>query len=281
MQRDFDYVVVGGGTAGCCLAARLSEDPESSVLLIERGGVGDTWSSRVPLISANFFRDDAPSKILTTEPCASLADRAPTIVVGNGLGGASRVNGCVYTRGPREHHAWEKAGRVGWDYRTMEPYFIKSERALGREMSDCRGSDGTWVNQCFRESCFKVVDSALESAKQVGLPFVDDLSSSGAPLSGCGSVDLTIDEHKHRMSSFEAFLPASIVGRRKNLVVCVGTVVTRVMFADKASDRPIVDRIVLDDVANPSDAASFVVKVKKEVILCAGAVYSPQILMLR
>ena len=129
-----------GGTAGCCLASRLSETPGVSVLVIERGQVLDTWSNRVPLISANFFRKDSPSVLFPAEPLKNANNRIIQIVAGEGLGGTSRINGCLYTRGLKGD--WDRWNRPGWSYDELLPYFVKSENTLTQPESSFRGKKG-------------------------------------------------------------------------------------------------------------------------------------------
>ena len=95
----YDYIIAGGGTAGCVLAARLSEDPAVSVLLLEQGPVADTWKNRVPLLSFNVYDRDDRTATWWTEPLAHAGGRFVQVVRGECLGGTSRINGMVYTRG--------------------------------------------------------------------------------------------------------------------------------------------------------------------------------------
>lgn len=161
-SRTFDYIVVGGasllshvwssfrpclrtqsgGTAGCVVASRLSEDPDVSVLLIERGPIMDTWSSRVPLLSVDFRAASSP-----TYQWKSTADdlypSGESMVSGKVFGGTSKVNAHVYTRSvPGEYNAWADAGRKGWDWNTVKPYFTKSEASRTHGHQEHRGLAG-------------------------------------------------------------------------------------------------------------------------------------------
>ncbi|KAJ8515208.1 hypothetical protein ONZ45_g7359 [Pleurotus djamor] len=139
LDTTYDYIIVGGGSAGCVLAARLSEDPSVSVLLIERGKVDDTWASRVPLLSANFFRDGAPATIFPGVPQEYANKRILNAVIGEGLGGCSRINSTVYTRGIGDYNLWRDMGHPSWSYDELEPYLIKSECSLSQPPSSYRG----------------------------------------------------------------------------------------------------------------------------------------------
>lgn len=137
-----------GGTAGCVVASRLSEDPDARVLLIERGGVYDTWANRVPLISSgDAYTKDTIAKKPRSLPISSAADRTVKLIYSEALGGGSRVNAMIYTRGfPGEYNAWEQMGRSGWGYNQLKPFFSKSEHSLNREgEEEFRGKDGQFT----------------------------------------------------------------------------------------------------------------------------------------
>lgn len=134
-----------GGTAGCCLAGRLSENPDVSVLVIERGRVSDTWASRVPLLSANLYAKDAFCAIYDSAPVVNANNRKLDTVVGEGLGGGSRVNSCAYTRGIGDYNKWKEMGHPNWGYDELEPLFAKSETTLNKPESQFRGKKGLFV----------------------------------------------------------------------------------------------------------------------------------------
>lgn len=135
-----------GGAAGCVLASRLSEDPTKTVILIERGPVVDTWVSRVPLISSNFNDQKAPVYSWQSTPLPSLGGKTLDLVTGKALGGSTKINGLIYSRSvPGEYNAWEEAGRKGWGWDSVEPFFKKSEDSLSHGNSLARGTKGTLV----------------------------------------------------------------------------------------------------------------------------------------
>lgn len=126
--------IPGGGTAGCVLASRLTEDPSVSVLLVERGSLKAGWLSRIPLLSSHFASDGSSTHIVTSTPQEHVNGRSFPIAGGNSLGGASKINAMLYTRGlPGEYNAWSQAGREGWSYGEIQPYFIKSETDLDQD----------------------------------------------------------------------------------------------------------------------------------------------------
>ncbi|TFY81667.1 hypothetical protein EWM64_g2342 [Hericium alpestre] len=125
----YDYIIVGGGTAGCCLASQLSEDPSVTVLLLERGNVVDTWASKVPLISSNLLRSGTQAVRWTTLPMPDIDGRMLEVLRGDALGGCSRINSMVYTCGaPGDYNLWMELGHEGWRYDDLLSYFVKSEK---------------------------------------------------------------------------------------------------------------------------------------------------------
>lgn len=135
---------LAGGTAGCVLASRLSEDPSVSVLLIERGPALDTWISRIPLASSNIFNPAGGACHWLSEPAKCCNNRRSFFFCAEALGGGSRVNGMVYTRGTRsDYNAWATLGHPDWTYEKLLPYFIKSETALDQPKSRFHGESGT------------------------------------------------------------------------------------------------------------------------------------------
>ena len=140
----------------------MSEDPTVSVLVLEKGPLADTWASRVPLFSANPTGKDFLGVKWTSVPQKNVDNRSLLVVRGEALGGTSRVNGALYTRGlflrlrqpshpqsvdgpvgtPGDYNRWEELGNIGWGYRDLEPYFIKSERTQTHSASQWRAKEG-------------------------------------------------------------------------------------------------------------------------------------------
>jgi choline dehydrogenase-like flavoprotein len=135
-----------GGTAGCVLASRLSEDPNVSILVLERGVANNTWMSRIPLVSADILRPDYGSVNWFCEPMKNCDSRETWVVRGEVLGGNSRINSMVYTRGgAAEYDAWSAMGHSEWSYDKVLPYFVKAETSLSTPESKYRGRAGTLV----------------------------------------------------------------------------------------------------------------------------------------
>ena len=138
---------LGGGTAGCVLANRLSKNPSTTVLLVESGRAEDTWLARTPLFSTPF--SPFPPQTNRTVSLASLflGGRSHELISGRGLGGTSRVNAMVYTRGtPGEYNSWSADGRKGWSYNDVLPLFIRSQHSLETKPSADSGTSGELRN---------------------------------------------------------------------------------------------------------------------------------------
>ncbi|KAJ7904720.1 alcohol oxidase [Mycena olivaceomarginata] len=180
------------GTAGCCLAARLSEDFSVSVLLLERGGVHDTWFSRIPLISSDVTSKATPIVRSPSAPIKAAESQVVDVVHAETLGGGSAVNAMLVTRGTvGDFNHWVELGHPSWDYNSLKPYFINPKRKL--EMLRL-----LW-----------------------GLLDVKDLNSSTVPVDACATLDVAVDESLRRVSSYHAFLPAQVAqDRRERLKIC-------------------------------------------------------------
>ncbi|KAK0450396.1 alcohol oxidase [Desarmillaria tabescens] len=268
----YDYIIVGGGTAGCCLASRLSEDPNVTVLLIERGGVADTWANTVPLISSNIFKKDGIAKPLDSEPQKHADDRVIALMRGQALGGTSRVNGMAYTRDvAADFNRWRDMGHPDWSYEKMLPFFVKSEAALSHPDSKFRGKKGPWVNQTFPH--------AKEAAKSFGIPFYPDCNDPSLPSISCAPIDITVNQNMRRCSTYSAFLPPPLARSRKDrLKICTDTVAERLVFSHNSEGRPRATGVEFGH--RDGTGVSYFAKARKEVVVSCGALESAQLLLL-
>nr|VWO96598.1 Alcohol oxidase [Ganoderma boninense] len=260
----YDYIIVGGGTAGCTLASRLTEDPSVTVLLIERGPVADTWGSRVPLISANPFDKDTLAHRWWSLPLERAEDRYVEVVRG--------------TSG--DYNQWKALGNDGWGYDDLEPYFMKSEKCRTHPGSKFRGSEGHWENRTnpdpFRTNA--LVDAALQ---KLGIPHVSDFNSPDAPAACTGVLECTMDTKNFRHSTFRAFLPPELTQKRKaQLKIVPDTIATRIEFAGGGSHNLRAIGVHFEGRTMRSAPDRYYAKAGREIILCAGALGSPQVLML-
>ncbi|NJR79303.1 choline dehydrogenase [Sphingomonas corticis] len=262
----YDYVIVGGGSAGCALAARLSEDPAASVCLLEAGGANTELLVRMPAGVGNLIKAKGKHNWgFWTEPEPHLDGRRLWWPRGKGLGGSSSINGMVYTRGhPRDYDEWRQFGLTGWSWEDVLPYFRRLEGHHRGECEGLHGADGP-LRISGGESDSPFHDALIEAGRQAGYPVTDDFN--GAAQEGFGRYDLTISDGC-RWSTAAAYLRPAL--NRPNLTVVTGARTTRLVV-----ER---GRVVAVEYARGRDAAR--IEVAGEALLCAGAVQSPHLLQL-
>lgn len=262
MTGEFDFIVVGAGTAGCILAARLSENGRHRVLLLEEGGEARSLWTRVPVGYPRLFSNPRYNRGYSTLPEAGLGGRRIEQHAGRGIGGSCAVNGMIYIRGQAaDYDGWAAAGNEGWAWHDVLPWFRRSE-CNSRGASEHHGADGPWhvTDPPHRHP---LADAFVAAAGEMGLAHNDDFN--GPTQEGAGYFQLNI--HKGLRSSTDtAFLaPAR---RRANLAVAANAVVTRLLFADGAACG----------VEYLQDGEKRQARARIEVVLAAGAFNSPQLL---
>jgi choline dehydrogenase len=263
-METWDYIVVGAGSAGCVVASRLSEMRDVRVLLLEAGGPADSFWVRTPAGMAKLFQSSRHDWGFSTEPVPGLRDRRIYWPRGKGLGGSSAINGMVYTRGNRrDYDYWEKLGNPGWGWQDVLPHFMRSENNL-RGPSGVRGVGGplTVSDPAMR---IQSVDDFVEAAVHAGVVRAEDLSCAGEE--GVGVLQATIGSGV-RQSAYDAFIKPALA--RPNLEIRTGMHVRRVIFNGRVAAGV--------EVHTPSGTLRL--HAKREVVLCAGALASPQLLML-
>ncbi|HME40397.1 MAG TPA: GMC family oxidoreductase N-terminal domain-containing protein [Steroidobacteraceae bacterium] len=265
VAQGFDYVVVGGGTAGCALAARLSEDSRRTVCLLEAGGSGRSVFVNVPGTIVMAQRSDALNWRFRSVPQPQLDGRRISVPRGRGLGGSALINGMVYFRGnPRDYDAWAAAGAKGWSYREVLPYFRKSEHNENFGPSVYHGSGGPMnVRKVTRPNPLNF--SFFDALTSLGYSFREDLN--GTDSEGMGLRQLSIRGGTRETTASALLRPA--LGR-PNLVVLTGTQATRIVLEGRRAVA----------VETRSAGVNLSVKAHREIVLAAGAIQSPQLLML-
>ena len=264
MIASYDYLIVGAGSAGCVLAARLSEDPDVTVWLAEAGGPDDDRWLAVP--GALFRNSTAPqfNWSYTTEPEPELNNRRLFWAQGRVLGGSSTINGMIYHRGhPTDYDLWRQDGCEGWGWDDVLPLFRKSETNERGEGPFHGGSGPLQVTRGAPD--LPIAELFLRAIEAAGYRRLDDMCAEQAE--GFGHYDRTIGRGR-RSSTAKAFLDP--VRTRANLTVSPNTTVTRIVM-DGTTARGV--DIVKGGQNQRIEAA-------REVILCGGAVHSPQLLML-
>lgn len=277
----FDFIVVGGGSAGATVAARLSEIPEWNVLLLEAGG-DPPANTEVPLRYSEALTSDVDWTFITEpEPhlFGGLERGRSTVSRGLMLGGSSSMNAMMYLRGTkRDFDEWERLGNVGWGFGDVLPYFVKSENFTGSDdrrdpVPHGRGGPLTISPLVSIDPAYSAV---TEGNRLLRLAELDDTNRFAPPAVGYGPMDFTVRDGL-RCSTLKAFLlPAS---GRPNLFVAKNVRVTRVVMQRiSAPDGGKYTRALGVEYATPSGQTKRVYGFR-EVILSAGVIMSPQILM--
>ncbi len=264
----FDFVVIGAGSAGAVIAARLSEDPANKVLLLEAGGANGSVMVRMPAgIGAIVSKKSRYNWGFQTENNPGLDGRSLFLPRGRGLGGSSSINGLLYVRGhPCDYDRWAEQGLRGWSFEDVLPYFRRSE--------DYAGAPDTWharggpLHVAEKgESGHPFWGALIEAGRQAGYRVSNDFN--GADQEGFGFFNLNIRDGE-RHGTLAAYLRPAM--KRPNLEVRTGAHVTRIIVEDGIATGA--------EYARGPGGPIKRVHASREVVLSAGAIQSPQILML-
>lgn len=264
VETSFDYIVVGSGSAGSLLANRLSATPDYTVLVLEAGGSDRNFWLQLPIGYFRTIYDERFSRQFDTEPGEGTGGRNIVWPRGRVIGGSSSINGLIFIRGQREDFEdWERLGAKSWSYRDVLPFFRRLENYSGGE-NQYRGTLGELGVSDLRNddpSC----RAWIAAAQEYGLPFITDFN--GETTFGVGAYQLSI-KGRWRSSSATAFLTPAL--SRPNLTVISGAHTSRVLFEGQ---RTVGVEWIENDRVRQAIA-------KREVILSAGALQTPQILQL-
>ncbi len=263
-DEEFDYIVVGAGSAGCVLAGRLSEDPATRVLLLEAGPVDRSLWIHLPIGYGKTMWSPTYNWRFETDPDPNMNGRRIYWPRGKTLGGSSSINGLIYIRGQREDYDhWAALGNAGWGYDDVLPYFIRSE-GNQRGANAFHGGDGP-LKVSDIAAKHELIEAFISGARQIGVPRTDDFN--GAAQEGAGYYQLTT--HKGwRCSTAKAYLvPAR---HRPNLRIETDALATRLVFDGRRAVG----------VSYRQGGEMKTARCRAEVLLSAGSIQSPQLLQL-
>ncbi|MEM7564093.1 MAG: GMC family oxidoreductase N-terminal domain-containing protein, partial [Pseudomonadota bacterium] len=265
MKLEFDYIIIGSGSAGSVLANRLSASGRFRVLVLEAGGSDKRFWIQTPIGYGKTFFDPAVNWMYQTEPDPGINNRSSYWPRGKVIGGSSSINAMVYIRGQQhDFDDWEAMGNPGWGWRDVLPYFKKSE-TNSEGGNEFRGDAGPLYVNNVSDQYHPLCKDFIEAAEQHGFCYNPDFN--GAQQEGVGHYQITA-KNGQRMSAARAYLHPAL--KRQNCEIITHAHVTKINF--NGSEAESVDFLHKGRKCNA--------KANREIILSAGAINSPQILQL-
>lgn len=261
---EFDFVVVGGGSAGCVVAARLSEDETASICVVEAGGRDRNLWIHIPVGFGRLVSNPDLNWGFETEPERELRDRRIPWPRGKVLGGSGSINGLVFLRGfPTDYDEWERLGATGWNYRDVLPYFRKCEHNVAG-VDDWRSQNGPLTISDIKSPSLPA-RAFVEACSH--LQYQRNCDFNGERADGVGFVQLNV-RNGWRCSPAVGYLRPNI--KRCNLELMTMTNVRKILFEGQVAVGVEAER----------GGKTICIRARREVILCAGAIGSPQLLLM-
>jgi choline dehydrogenase-like flavoprotein len=261
---DFDYLIIGGGSSGCVVASRLSEDPRVNICLLEAGGAGNSWVVNTPMATALMLPSKINNWAFETVRQAGLNGRRGYQPRGRALGGSSAINAMVYIRGhPSDYDRWAALGNSGWSYDAVLPYFKKAE-CNENFRDEYHGGDGP-LNVAKLRSRNPFIAYFLVAAEQLQLPATEDFN--GEKQEGIGTYQVT-QKNGERCSAARDYIHPNL--SRPNLHVVTGAATRRILFEN--------GRAAGAEYQHGGKVER--VTARREVIVSCGALQTPHLLML-
>ena len=264
-----DYIILGAGSAGCVLANRLSEDPNNSVILLEAGGSDSNSMFSMPLSWLKAVMNPSTSWNYFGEAEPHLNNRKLPIPRAKVLGGCSSINGMMYSRGQfQDYDTWAELGLEGWSYADILPYFRRSETNW-RGQSKVHGDTGPLTTSRLNSLALPINKALLSAAKNENYEVIDDFADGTGE--GFSAPDFTVHQGKRASTSARYLHP---IKSRPNLQIITGALTTKILFNE---DDETPQAIGVEFTVDGQQKTAYC---NREIIVSAGAINSPQILML-